>query len=632
MGKVPQCTPCTIYHLPLWLHTPMEEPLQPKKPLGFWKTVLASFVGFIAANILCSIFAFFLFIVIVVGALASGSTPTEIRDGSVLKIDLSSISEIVTTDELSSFIPGMGSDEKPISLSQVLASIRKAKADSRIRGIYLNVEGYSGGMASTADLREALKDFRSSGKFIISYADSYDQKAYYLSSVANKVILNPQGMVGLVGLASAPTFYRQALDKLGVKAHIFKVGTYKGAVEPFMLDKLSEPNREQISVYLNGLWDFMLREISASRSVPVDSLRAFADSGRAFGEAETFVRAHLVDTLAYRLDVEDLMAQRLDVASPDDIPVVTLSDFLTEPDPLDKDRTDKDNVVKVLFAEGEITESPLSSDGITSDLARDLRALREDPMAKAVVLRINSPGGSAFLSEQIWHEVRELSQSRTVVVSMGDVAASGGYYIASAADAIVASPVTLTGSIGIFGILPDASELGRKVGVSIDVVQTSPYADMSLSDPMAMLLHPLTPEKGQLIQMEIERGYKTFLSRVATGRDMSVEAVDSVGQGRVWLGAKAKELGLVDELGGLETAIRLAARLAGLHEGYSVDYGSTSTSFLDELFASKTADRFTARLRDFFMTDEEKKIREFFREGYRYTGILARLPYEYTTY
>ena len=629
---MPKCTPCTIYHLPLWLHTPMEEPLQPKKPLGFWKTVLASFVGFIAANILCSIFAFFLFIVIVVGALASGSTPTEIQDGSVLKIDLSSISEIVTTDELSSFIPGMGSDEKPISLSQALSSIRKAKADSRIRGIYLNVEGYSGGMASTADLREALKDFRSSGKFIISYADSYDQKAYYLSSVANKVILNPQGMVGLVGLASAPTFYRQALDKLGVKAHIFKVGTYKGAVEPFMLDKLSEPNREQISVYLNGLWDFMLREISASRSVPVDSLRAFADSGRAFGEAETFVRAHLVDTLAYRLDVEDLMAQRLDVASADDIPVVTLSDFLTEPDPLDKDRTDKDNVVKVLFAEGEITESPLSSDGITSDLARDLRALRDDPTAKAVVLRINSPGGSAFLSEQIWHEVRELSQSRTVVVSMGDVAASGGYYIASAADAIVASPVTLTGSIGIFGILPDASELGRKVGVSIDVVQTSPYADMSMSDPMAMLLRPLTPEKGQLIQMEVERGYKTFLSRVATGRDMSVEAVDSVGQGRVWLGAKAKELGLVDELGGLETAIRLAARLAGLHEGYSVDYGSTSTSFLEELFASKTADRFTARLRDFFMTDEEKKIREFFREGYRYTGILARLPYEYTSY
>ena len=629
---MPKCTPCTIYHLPLWLHTPMEEPLQPKKPLGFWKTVLASFVGFIAANILCSIFAFFLFIVIVVGALASGSTPTEIQDGSVLKIDLSSISEIVTTDELSSFIPGMGSDEKPISLSQALSSIRKAKADSRIRGIYLNVEGYSGGMASTADLREALKDFRSSGKFIISYADSYDQKAYYLSSVANKVILNPQGMVGLVGLASAPTFYRQALDKLGVKAHIFKVGTYKGAVEPFMLDKLSEPNREQISVYLNGLWDFMLREISASRSVPVDSLRAFADSGRAFGEAETFVRAHLVDTLAYRLDVEDLMAQRLDVASADDIPVVTLSDFLTEPDPLDKDRTDKDNVVKVLFAEGEITESPLSSDGITSDLARDLRALRDDPTAKAVVLRINSPGGSAFLSEQIWHEVRELSQSRTVVVSMGDVAASGGYYIASAADAIVASPVTLTGSIGIFGILPDASELGRKVGVSIDVVQTSPYADMSMSDPMAMLLRPLTPEKGQLIQMEVERGYKTFLSRVAMGRDMSVEAVDSVGQGRVWLGAKAKELGLVDELGGLETAIRLAARLAGLHEGYSVDYGSTSTSFLEELFASKTADRFTARLRDFFMTDEEKKIREFFREGYRYTGILARLPYEYTSY
>ena len=610
----------------------MEEPLQPRKPLGFWKTVLASFVGFIAANIVCSIFAFLFFIVLLVGSLLSSTTPTVIRDGSVLKIDLSTISELVTKDELSSFVPGMGSGEDPVSLSQALASIRKAKADPRIRGIYLNLEGYNAGMASTVDLREALKDFRSSGKFIISYADTYEQKAYYLSSVADKIILNPQGMVGLVGLASAPTFYHQALEKVGVKAHIFKVGTYKGAVEPYMLDKLSDPNRAQITEYLTGLWDFMLRDISSSRSISVDSLRAFADSGRAFDDAETFVRTHLVDTLAYRLDVEPLIAQRLGVDSPADVPQVTLADFLDEPDPLDKNRTDDDNVVKVLFAEGEIMDSPLSNEGITSDLARQLRELRDDSTAKAIVLRINSPGGSAFLSEQIWHEVYELRKSRTVVVSMGDAAASGGYYIASAADAIVASPVTLTGSIGIFGILPDASELGRKLGVSLDVVKTSPYADMNMSDPMALLLRPLTPEKGAMIQRQVERGYKTFLSRVSAGRDMPVEAVDSIGQGRIWLGAKAKELGLVDELGGLETAIRLAARLAGLHSNYSVDYGATSSSFLDNLFSSATTERFTARLRSFFMTDEEKKVREFFREGFRYTGVLARLPYGYSPY
>lgn len=610
----------------------MAEPLQQPKPLGFWKTVLASFVGFIAANIVSSIFFLFFLIVLLVGSVISDSSTKVIREGSVLKIDISSISELVTTDELSSFFPSMKSEGQPVSLSQALASIRKAKADPRVRGIYLNLEGYDAGMASTADLREALKDFRSSGKFIISYADTYEQKAYYLSSVADKVILNPQGMVGLVGLASTPTFYHQALEKLGVKAHIFKVGTYKGAVEPYMLDKLSEPNREQISAYLTGLWDFMLRDISASRSIPVDSLRAFADSGRAFGDAETFVRAHLVDTLAYRLDVETLIAQRLGVESADDVPQVTLSDFLMEPDPLDEQRTNEDNVVKVLFAEGEIMDNPLSNEGITSRLARQLRELRDDSTTQAIVLRINSPGGSAFLSEQIWHEVYELRKSHTVVVSMGDVAASGGYYIASAADAIVASPVTLTGSIGIFGILPDASELGRKVGVSLDVVQTSPYADMNMTDPVALLLRPLTPEKGQMIQRQVERGYRTFLSRVAEGRGMSVEAVDSIGQGRVWLGSKAKELGLVDELGGLETAIRLAARLAGLHDGYSVDYYPTSSSFIDGLFSSETTDRFTARLRSFFMTDEEKRVREFFREGFRYSGILARLPYGYSPY
>lgn len=611
----------------------MDEPLLPsRKPLGFWKTVLATFVGGLAASIVTSVIAFFFFLMILIGGILSQSAPKKIEANSVLKINLSSISELVTTDDWMSFLPGGDKEDQAVSLTQALSAIRKAKANDHIRGIYLNLDMYSGGMASTADLRAALQDFRSSGKFIIAYADSYDQKAYYLSSVADQVILNPEGSVGLVGLASSPIFYHQALEKLGVKAQVFKVGTYKGAVEPFILDKLSEPNREQISVYLSGLWDFILKEVSTSRSIPVDSLRSFAEQGLAFSEAQTFVRHRLVDTLAYRLDVEGLIARRVGAASPKDLHVVTLADLRDLPDPLDASRSSQDNQVTVVYAEGEIGDNPMSSEGITQELAQRLRELREDDKTKAIVLRINSPGGSAFLSEQIWHEVYELRKSRTIVVSMGDVAASGGYYIASAADAVVASPVTLTGSIGIFGIIPNATELANKIGLSVDVVKTSPYADMGVSSPLAFVLRPLTEDKQLLIQRQVERGYKTFLSRVSTGRDMPVALVDSIGQGRVWLGTKAKELGLVDELGGLEDAIRLAARLAGLPKDYGVNYGTTSRSFIDQLFAGKSSDRFTARLRDFFMSDEEKKIREFLRQSYQYSGIQARLPYEYAPY
>ena len=611
----------------------MDEPLQPsRKPLGFWKTVLATFVGGLTASIVFSVLAFFFLLSLLIGSFLSQSAPKTIEENSVLKINLSSISELVTEDPWSTFLPSRGEGEQSISLTQALAAIRKAKANDRIRGIYLNLDSYSGGMASTADLRAALLDFRSSGKFVVAYADSYDQKAYYLSSVADQLILNPEGSVGLVGLASSSLFYHQALAKLGLKAQVFKVGTYKGAVEPFILDQLSEPNREQISVYLSGLWDFILREVSASRSIPVDSLRSFADQGLAFSEAETFVRRRLVDTLAYRLDVEGLIARRAGVSSPKDLHVVTLADLVNLPDPLDATRKSKEDVVTVVYAEGEIGDNPLSSEGITQELAQRLRELREDDKAKAIVLRINSPGGSAFLSDQIWHEVYELRKSRTIVVSMGDVAASGGYYIASAADAVVASPVTLTGSIGIFGIIPDASELARRIGVNVDVVKTSPYADMELSSPMATILRPMTEDKKLLIQRQVERGYRTVLSRVATGRDLPVARIDSIGQGRVWLGAKAKELGLVDELGGLEDAIRLAARLAGLSKDYAVDYGQTSRSFFDQLLDPKKADRFTARLRGFFMSDEEKKLREFVRMTYQYSGVQARLPYEYTPY
>ena len=317
-------------------------------------------------------------------------------------------------------------------------------------------------------------------------------------------------------MASSTLMMHEALEKLGIKAEVFKVGTYKGAVEPFILDKLSEPNREQIQTYLNGAWEHMLSGIASARKLPIDSVRAFAEGGRAFAESQIYLKSGLVDTLAYRLDMEEVIARKLGVSSPSKVRQVTLSDLVLVPDATDEPKGSKQ--ITVLYAEGEIMDSPYSQEGIQSNLASQLKRLGDDDSStKALVLRINSPGGSAFLSEQIWHQIRELKKKFPVVVSMGDVAASGGYYIASAADAVVASPMTLTGSIGIFGIVPEASALAKRLGLSMDVVKTSPYADLEVGGIFGIGINGLSPEQKAVIQGMVERGYRTFLSRVADG-------------------------------------------------------------------------------------------------------------------
>lgn len=613
----------------------MDKPYTKNEPLGFWKTVLAAFLAFLGANLIGT-FITIVFVISLVAGLATTFGPSTssklIQPNSVLKINLSTISEQVVTEDWRSIplgLPWSEDSQTPISLTDAVASIRKAKNDDRIRGIYLNLDNYEGGMASTIDLRTALLDFKKSGKFIYAYADSYGQKAYFLSSVADKLILNPEGGVALLGIASSHLFFKDALDKLGIKAEVFKVGTYKSAVEPYILSQMSEPNKEQVQQYISGLWDYLLQGVSSARGIAVDSLRQYADAGIAFEPAPELVKRHLVDTLAYRLDVTDLVAQRVGVKA-DDLHQVTLADLVAEPDPDDRVAS-ADDAIAVVYAEGEISDNG----GISLDLARELRDLaREDSGLKAVVLRINSPGGSAFLSEQIWHEVKQLRASgRKVVVSMGDLAASGGYYIASAADAIVASPMTLTGSIGIFGLMPDGTELSKRLGLNLDIVKTSRYADMQASGPFGIGMRPLTEDQRALIQGQIERGYKTFLSRVSEGRKIPLEALDSIAQGHVWLGVKAKEIGLVDELGDLQTAIQKAAKLAGLKPGkYRVDYGATSRSWLEDLLQSSSSDSFQAKVRGFFLSDEQKKLEEFYRLMTRYQGIQARLPYEYQPY
>ena len=609
----------------------MDTNLPPKQPLGFWKTVLASFLGFLGAHLLFCFIFIFVTISFIIGAVLSGDRSVTIRDNTVLRIDVASLQEIVVTDDLSSILPFGRSSEKPVSLTQALQGIRKAKHNPNIKGIYLNVENLSAGLASTDDLREALVDFKKSGKFIIAYADGYSQKAYYLASVADRIVLNPEGMIPLVGMASSTLMMHEALEKLGIKAEVFKVGTYKGAVEPFILDKLSEPNREQIQTYLNGAWEHMLSGIASARKLPIDSVRAFAEGGRAFAESQIYLKSGLVDTLAYRLDMEEVIARKLGVSSPSKVRQVTLSDLVLVPDATDEPKGSKQ--ITVLYAEGEIMDSPYSQEGIQSNLASQLKRLGDDDSStKALVLRINSPGGSAFLSEQIWHQIRELKKKFPVVVSMGDVAASGGYYIASAADAVVASPMTLTGSIGIFGIVPEASTLAKRLGLSMDVVKTSPYADLEIGGIFGIGINGLSPEQKAVIQGMVERGYRTFLSRVAEGRGMSVDSVDHVGQGRVWLGEKAKTLGLVDELGGLETAIKRAAKRATISDDYYIHYGTPSHSFWDQLMSNSTSDGFVARVREKLMTEQERRLQQFLRQSFTYTGIQARLPYGYPSF
>ena len=602
----------------------------PRKPLSFGKTVLAAFLGFLGAHVIaCGLAIVFFFVLIAMMIPSPSSRVPELASNSVLRIDLADLREIVTTDDWMQYLPGKKGSQ-PVSLTQAIEGIRRAKASDKIKGIYLNVESLNAGLASIDELRNALFDFKKSGKFVYAYGDSYDQRAYYLATAADKIYINPEGSVSLVGLASSTVMMRQALDKLGIKAEVFKVGTYKGAVEPYILDQRSEPNKEQTRVYLEGVWEHMLQGIASARRISVESLQTFASMGRAFDEARELPRYRLVDSLVFRLDMEDIISRLVGVKSPKALHQVSLADLVAQPDERRPLRDAPE--ITVLYAEGDIMSGSSYGEGIGEQLAEDLKRVAEEGKAKALVLRINSPGGSAFLSEAIWHEMRRLKKKMPVVVSMGDLAASGGYYVASAADAIVASPMTLTGSIGIFGIIPDASALAQRLGLSMDVVKTSPYAGVLDASFFGFQLQGLSPEARSAVQRMVERGYRTFLSRVSEGRDMPIDSVDKVGQGRVWLGSKAKELGLVDELGGLDTAIQLAAKLAGISKNYRVNYGETSRSLWDQLFSSETSDSFVARLRAKFMTEEERRVSLLMRQLTTYSGIQARLPYGTTPY
>ena len=597
---------------------------------SFFKTFLAALLALVAGSGCIMIF-FFVGVAGLIGSLSSlgdsNAVPVNIEQHTVLKIDVAQLHDVVSVNPFDSFSSSTAT--QPISLSQAIRAIADAKNNPNIEALYLNVEGVEAGMASVDELRLALQDFKASHKPIIAYGDSYSQKAYYLASVANQIYLNPLGSIELIGIASGEMMYKDALDKVGIKMEVFKVGTFKSAVEPYILNKISDANKLQKQEYIDGLWSSILQGVSTERKINADSLNAEVNKGLAFVNSDKYVQTKLVDKLLYRDQIDSVFAAQLKVKK-SELKMVNLSALAAQ-------QTDdievKDGVVQVIYAEGEITQastSPFAAGASTigAGLGDRLREAAEDDDVKAVVLRMNSPGGDAFLSEQLWHAVKQLRSKKPVVVSMGDYAASGGYYISSAANRIVAQPNTLTGSIGIFGLFPNFSELVQKVGVNVEVVKTNDFADLTISMPYK----PLTNEQRALIQRHVERGYDIFLSRVAEGRHMTKAQVDSVGQGRVWLGRKAQTLGLVDKLGGLDVAIQEAASLAKLSD-YSVDYGVTRVNVWEELFKSTSpSNEFIARLRSAFLTDEERKAIRIMQGVTRYSGIQARLPYDFELY
>lgn len=585
----------------------------------FFKFTLATVTGII----LSSIVLFFIGIMVIFGIVSSSDTETVVKKNSVMMLDLNGILVERTQESLENVLSMLTGDNSNVyGLDNILASIKKAKENENIKGIYIQASALGSPYASLQAIRNALTDFKESGKFIVAYSDGYTQGLYYLSSVADKVILNPKGMIEWRGIASAPIFYKDLLQKVGIEMQIFKVGTYKSAVEPFIATEMSPANREQVTEFIGSIWGQVVSGVSDSRNISPDSLNAYADRMLMFYPAEESVKCGLADTLIYKNNVRDYLKQLANVDKDDRLPILGLDDMINVKKNVPKDKSG--DIVAVYYASGEITDqsgSAASEDGIVGNkVIRDLRKLKDDKDVKAVVLRVNSPGGSAFASEQIWHAVKELKAEKPVIVSMGDYAASGGYYISCVADTIVAEPTTLTGSIGIFGMVPNVKELADKVGITYDVVKTNKFADFG------NLMRPFNNDEKALMQMMITEGYDTFLTRCAEGRHMTKEAIGKIAEGRVWTGETAKKLGLVDELGGIDKALDIAVKKANLN-GYTVVSYPEKKDFLSTLLDTKPTNYVESQLMKSKLGDYYKDF-SLLKNLSERSMIQARVPFE----
>lgn len=581
----------------------------------FLKFTLATVTGIVISSVVL----FFISILVVFSMVSSSESETQVRKNSVMMLDLNGTLAERSQENPLDLI--MKDDYKTYGLDDILSSIKKAKENEDIKGIYIQATSLGAGFASLEEIRNALKDFKESGKFVVAYGDAYTQGLYYLSSVADKVLLNPQGMLEWRGLAATPMFFKDLLEKVGVEMQVFKVGTYKSAVEPFISTEMSAANREQINVYLSSIWGQITSAVAESRNLSVEALNKEADRMLMFYPAEESVKNGLVDTLIYKNDVRDYLKNLAGIDKDDNMPILGIQDMINVKKNVPRDKSG--NVIAVYYAYGEIDggSSASTDEGINSEkVIKDLRKLKDNENVKAVVLRVNSPGGSAYGSEQIWYAVNQLKKEKPVIVSMGDYAASGGYYISCNAETIVAEPTTLTGSIGIFGMMPNAKGLTEKLGVSFDVVKTNPYADFG------NLTRPMNDGEKGLMQMYVNNGYELFLTRCSDGRGISMEELDKIAQGRVWTGSTAKELGLVDELGGLDKALEIAIAKAGV-DAYTVMSYPKKEGFLESLMNTNPGNYIKGRMLNGKMSDMYRQF-SIIENFDKIDHIQARVPFE----
>lgn len=546
----------------------------------FIKNVLATMVGMFGFFIVMGVIG----MMSIIGMIASGNAAQNVEKNSVFVLNLSgTISEQGSENPLSMFT---GDNSLNSGLNDILSSIKKAKANDDIKGIYIEAGALMTNYATLQEIRNALDDFHKSGKWIVAYGDFYTQGAYYVASVADKVYINPKGAIDWHGIGAQTMFYKDFMAKFGVKWEVVKVGTFKSATETFTEEKMSDANRLQTQTFIDGTWRNVCNAVSKSRGISVDSLNSYADSYLALQATETLVKAKMVDGMMYGDQVKDAVKKMMKLEKDDDIKQLTLNDMLN----VNGGKVEGSEIA-VYYAEGDIVQDPKAATMFGNNnyiasrkVCKDLEDLMNDDNVKAVVVRINSGGGDAYASEQMWHQMSELRKVKPVVVSMGDYAASGAYYMSAPASWIVAQPNTLTGSIGIFAVIPDFSGLvTSKLGVRFDEVKTN--RNSTFGNTMA---RPFNAEETAMLQASVNRGYSLFRQRVADGRRLPVESVEKIAQGRVWLATDALNIKLVDQLGGIDDAVKKAAQLAKLKDYYTSDYPATA-SWMDNLLNSMSS-------------------------------------------
>lgn len=586
----------------------------------FFKYVLATITGLIITLVLVVLF----FVVLIAGIISSASDEKSVtvKPNSVLHLKFEApIGERTDKNPFKNFDFSSMSGKKDIGLNDILENIKKAKTDNDIKGIYIDMSRVPAGIATVEEIRNALLDFKTSGKFIFAYSETYSQGAYYLSSVADKIYLNPEGNLDWKGLSAQMMFFKGTLEKLEISAQIFRHGKFKSAIEPFDLDKMSAANRLQTMTYLNAIWDHIVDGISKSRHIPADELNQIADQ-LSIRQPEDAVKFKMVDGLKYKDEILTELKNKLGLKEKEKINYVDIGDYTHS---RSKEKRSAKEKIAVIYATGTIGSGEGDDDSMGSErISRAIREARSDSNIKAIVLRVNSPGGSALASDVIWREVFLARKTKPLVVSMGDVAASGGYYISCAADVIVAEPNTITGSIGVFGMLPNAQKFfNNKLGITIDTANTNRHADIG------SVYRPVTTEENQFIQQSVENIYNVFIGKVADGRKKTTAEIDSIGQGRVWSGVDAKRIGLVDELGGINDAIKIAARRAKLDK-YKIVELPKQKEILEELLKDISDDIETKMLKR--QLGETYDHYMHYKEMIDLKGVQARMPYEVVLY